>query len=95
MIKILTLSKDDLEKQAILQKMASKFKKVKEYEESDVNEIIKSFDVDDHALFRRELINFGYLAKDSYKGIYWLKKSKLSQEDLEIIMNAKILSRVE
>jgi hypothetical protein len=71
---MLILPKNDLKKQAILQKIAKKFKKDKEYSEEEINQIIKSFGVEDFALFRRELVNFNYLGKDSYKGIYWLKK---------------------
>jgi len=79
---MITLPRDDLKKQEILQKIAKKFKNDKEYPEQEVNEIIKSFDVDDYVLFRRELVNFNYLGKDSYKGIYWLKKDSLSDEEL-------------
>ena len=82
---MITLPRDDLKKQEILNKIAKKFKKDKEYPEQEVNEIIKSFDVDDYVLFRRELVNFNYLGKDSYKGIYWLKKDSLSDEELEKI----------
>ena len=82
---MITLPKDDLKKQEILQKIAKKFEKGKEYPEQEVNDIIKSFDVDDYALFRRELVNFNYLGKDSYKGIYWLKKDALSDDELDKI----------
>ena len=58
---MITLPRDDLKKQEILQKIAKKFKKGKEYYEQEVNEIIKSFDVDDHTLIRRELVNFNYM----------------------------------
>ena len=82
---MITLPRDDLKKQEILQKIAKKFEKDKEYPEQEVNDIIKSFDVDDYVLFRRELVNFNYLGKDSYKGIYWLKKNTLSGEELDKI----------
>ena len=82
---MVTLPCDDLEKQKILTKIAQKFAKDKEYDESEVNEIIKSFDVDDHVLFRRELVNFNYLGKDSYRGVYWVKKHELSKEELDKI----------
>ena len=82
---MITLPRDDLEKQEVLSKIAKKFSKDKEYDETEVNEIVKSFDVDDYPLFRRELVNFNYLGKDSYKGIYWLKKTALSKEELEKI----------
>jgi ATP-dependent Clp protease ATP-binding subunit ClpA len=62
-----------------------KFEEDKNYSEQEVDKIIQSFVVDDFILFRRELINFNYLGKDSYKGIYWLKTKKLSKELLEKI----------
>lgn len=82
---MITLPRDDLKKQEILQKIAKKFKRDKEYSKQEVNEIIKSFDVDDYVLFRRELVNFNYLGKDSYKGIYWLKTETLNQDQLDKI----------
>ncbi len=82
---MITLPRDDLKKQEILQKIAKRFNKNKEYSEPEVNEIVKGFDVDDYVLFRRELVNFNYLGKDTEKGIYWLKKSELSNEDLSKI----------
>ena len=82
---MITLPRDDLEKQKILTKIAKKFEKETEYDESEVNEVIKSFDVDDYVLFRRELVNFNYLGKDSYRGVYWVKKRELSKEELDKI----------
>ena len=82
---MITLPKNDVKKQEILQKIAKKFEKEREYTEQEVNEIIKSFDVDDYVLIRREFINFNYLGKDSYKGVYWLKNYLLSQNQLDKI----------
>lgn len=82
---MITLPRDDLEKQNILTTIAKKFEKDKEYDESEINDIIKSFDVDDYVLFRRELVNFNYLGKDSYRGVYWVKKHELSKEELDKI----------
>ena len=82
---MITLPRDDLEKQKILTKIAQKFENDKEYDESEVNEVIKSFNVDDYVLFRRELVNFNYLGKDSYRGVYWIKKHELSKEELDKI----------
>ena len=79
---MITLPRDDLKKQEILIKIARRFEKDKNYTEEEVNNIIKSFNVDDYVMFRRELINFNYLGKDSYKSIYWLKKYILSNEEL-------------
>ncbi len=75
------LPKDDLEKQKILQEIAIKFEKDREYSEVEVNEIIKK-DFEDFALIRRELLNFGYFGKDSHKSVYWVVKYKLSSEEL-------------
>ncbi len=82
---MITLPRDDLKKQEILQKIVEKFEKDKKYSEQEVNGIIKSFDVDDYTLIRRELVNFNYLGKDSYKGIYWLKTKILNQDQLDKI----------
>ena len=82
---MITLPRDDLKKQEILQKIAKKFRRDKEYTEQEVNEIIKTFDVDDHTLIRKELVNFNYLGKDSYRGIYWLKSEILNQDQLNKI----------
>ena len=82
---MISLPRDDLKKQDFLTKIACKFEKNKEYTEQEVNEIIKSFDVDDYVLFRRELVNFNYFGKDSYRGVYWVKKQKLSEEELKKI----------
>ena len=84
-LKMISLPKDDLEKQEILKRIVAKFEKEKKYSEEEVNEIIKSFNVDDHVIFRRELVNFNYLGKDSYKGKYWLKKKELSKTELDKI----------
>lgn len=92
---MLALPKDDLEKQRILEKIAEKFEPGKKYAEQEVNEIIKSFDVDDYALFRRELVNFNYLGKDSYKSTYWLKNKTLSGEELEKIKSTQQKIRKE
>ena len=82
---MITLPKDDLEKQEILSKIAKKFEKNKEYNEIDASEIIKSLDVDDYVLIRRELVNFNYFGKDSYKGTYWVKKYELTDEEKQKI----------
>jgi hypothetical protein len=82
---MIVLPRDDLEKQKFLVLIINKFEKYNEYNEMEVNEIIKSFDVDDYVLFRRELVNFNYLGKDSYKGIYWVKKYELSKDELDNI----------
>jgi hypothetical protein len=93
---MISLPRDDLEKQKILRVIVRKFEDGKIYPEQEVNEIIKSFDVDDHVLIRRELVNFNYLAKDSYKGTYWLKTKQLSQEQFDKIgSRGKKISEME
>ena len=82
---MITLPRSDLEKQKLLARIAAKFEVGKIYPEQEVNEMIFSFDVDDHVLFRRELVNFNYLGKDNVKGEYWLKKKELSKEELDKI----------
>lgn len=79
---MITLPRDDLEKQKSLSKIAQVFKKDKEYTESEVNELIQSFEVEDYVLFRRELVNFNYLGKDSYRAVYWVKTYELNKDEL-------------
>ena len=38
---------------------------------------------DDFALIRRELVNFGYMSRDSYKDEYKVLKKELNKDDLE------------
>ena len=82
---MISLPRDDLEKVRILTIIAAKFEMDKHYSEAEVNRIIRSCDVDDYALFRRELLNFGFFGKDSYKNQYWLKTHKLSEEQIKAI----------
>ena len=84
---MLVLPRDDLKKQEMLEKVMTGFEEDREYDESELNNILKSLNVDDHAMFRRELVNFNYLGKNSYKGIYWVKTKKLSEEELSKIGN--------
>ena len=84
---MIALPRSDLEKQKILQKIAEKFEANRNYSEEEVNKVIQSFDVDDFVLFRRELVNFNYLGKDTGKGIYWLKQKKLDNAKIKAIQN--------
>ncbi|MFT4302948.1 MAG: DUF2087 domain-containing protein [Candidatus Woesearchaeota archaeon] len=79
---MLILPRDDIKKVEILKKVIIKFKKNKNYSEEEVSDLIKTCNVDDYVLFRRELVNFNFLGKDSYKGIYWVKRFSLTNEDL-------------
>jgi hypothetical protein len=81
----LILPRSDIKKQDVLSKVAEGFEKDKEYKEEEVDEILKKLEVDDFILFRRELVNFGYLGRDPYKSVYWLIKSKLSEEEIKKI----------
>ncbi|MFH1456150.1 MAG: DUF2087 domain-containing protein [archaeon] len=56
--------------------------KDKKYKEIEVNEIIKKY-FSDFATIRRELVNYGYFHKDSYKSEYWVVKRDLTMEDIE------------
>jgi hypothetical protein len=92
---MLNLPRNDLKKQEILSKIAEKFQKGKNYSEQEIDEIIKNFKVNDYILFRRELVNFNYFGKDSYKGVYWLKTKKLSEEELnKISKNSKAIEKL-
>ena len=76
--------KSDLDKQAYLMQIMEKFVLGKIYLEHEVCEVIKKY-FDDTNLIRRELINFGYMRRDPYKGRYWVKKHKLNEEELHKI----------
>ena len=73
--------RNDFKKQAILIKILDGFKD-RVYDESEVNEIIKKH-FHDYALIRRELINFGYMKRNSHTGKYKVKKRKLTEEDIK------------
>ncbi len=68
-VKNKSFPKNDFEKQAILIKLMENFKDNRKYPEPEVNKIIKKH-FEDHVFVRRELINFGYLQRDPYKGEY-------------------------
>jgi len=82
---MIMLPKDDIEKQTILSEIASKFEKDRNYTDGQVNRILKDLETEDHVLFRRELVNFNYLGRDAYKGIFWVKTHKLTEEQLKKI----------
>lgn len=77
------LPKSDVEKQIILKRIMQDFCG-EEYIESDVNAVIKKY-FEDFALIRRELVNFGYMSKESYTGKYTVAKRELSEDDMEKI----------
>ncbi len=74
------IPRNDFEKQALLIELLKNFED-KKYLEPEVNEVIKRF-FDDYSSLRRELINFGYMQRDPYKGEYWVVKRELSKEDI-------------
>jgi len=75
------LPKNDFEKQAVLIKIVEDFEDNRRYSEPEVNERIKKH-FEDFASIRRELINFGYMQRDPYKGEYWVVKRDLTQDDI-------------
>ncbi|MFH1972440.1 MAG: DUF2087 domain-containing protein [archaeon] len=75
------LPRNDFKKQAVLLKILEDFKD-KKYKEIEVNEIIKKY-FSDFATIRRELVNYGYFHKDSYKSEYWVVKRELTMKDIE------------
>jgi hypothetical protein len=74
--------KNDFKKQAILIKILPDFEDKIIYSEEDVNKKIMKY-FEDCALIRRELVNFGYMKKDSLKGEYVVIKRDLFKEDIE------------
>ena len=82
---MLRLPKSDFRKQAILQEAARGFEIGRDYSEEEVNAVLRSIDVEDHTLFRREPINFGYLDRDMKGSVYRLRRYVLQDEELERI----------
>jgi hypothetical protein len=79
---------NDALKQIILKRIMRDFELGKVYAETEVNEIIKKY-FDDFTLIRRELVNFGYMSRDPYKGEYKVVKKELTKEDYEKITTLK------
>ena len=75
------LPKNDFEKQAILLRIIKEFKVNQDFEESEVNQVIKK-SFEDFALLRRELINFGYLKRNPETGICRVAKTTLTNDDI-------------
>ena len=73
--------RNDFEKQAVLLVLLKEFEDNRKYKEQEVNEIIKKY-FDDYTLLRRELINFGYMQRNSITGEYWVVKRILTKEDV-------------
>ena len=88
---MLILPKNDLLKQEVLEKVIIKFEKGRKYKDNEVKEIILSCDVEDYVLFRRELINFGYMGRDMGGNEYWVIKHKLSDDDLKRIAQIRLI----
>jgi hypothetical protein len=77
-----TFPRNDFEKQAVLLGLIDLFNDGTIYSEQEVNLIINKY-VEDHALLRRELVNFNYLGRDNTIGTYWVKKRTLTYADLQ------------
>lgn len=75
------LPRNDFEKQAVLLGVLDRFEDDRTYSEDEVNALLHA-DFDDHALVRRELVNFGYLARDPHAGEYRVAKRDLTIEDV-------------
>ncbi|MBW2970376.1 DUF2087 domain-containing protein [Candidatus Woesearchaeota archaeon] len=81
--------KNDFLKQAVLIHLVKEFEDNKKYKEQEVNEKIKKY-FEDYTLLRRELINFGYMQRNSETAEYWVVKRELTKDD---IRNNTILRR--
>jgi len=73
---------NDALKQIILKRIMKDFDQDKIYTEKEIDQTIKKY-FDDHVLIRRELVNFGYMQRDPYKGEYKVIKKELTKEDYE------------
>lgn len=73
--------KNDFKKQAVLIRLLDEFEDSKKYSEQEVGEKIRKY-FGDFTLIRRELINFGYMQRNSVTGEYWVVKRVLTKEDV-------------
>ncbi|MBN1679594.1 MAG: metalloregulator ArsR/SmtB family transcription factor [Anaerolineae bacterium] len=60
----------------ILRWLITRFEPGRRYTERDVNDIIEGV-YDDYAMLRRELVDFGFLARDSGGGGYWIPEDSV------------------
>ncbi len=74
--------KNDALKQIILKRIMQDFEFDRVYNEKEVDETIKKY-FSDYATIRRELVNFGYMSRDSLKMEYKVVKKELTKEDYE------------
>lgn len=75
-----TIPKNDALKQTILKRLMRDFEEGCTYTEVEVNERIgKHFK--DYTTLRRELLNFGYMGRDSSTGEWTVLKKELKRED--------------
>lgn len=80
--------RNDAKKQIILKRIMQDFDFNKVYTEQEVNIIIKKY-FEDYTTIRRELINFGYMERNPYKGEYKVIKKELTNEDFSKISRLK------
>lgn len=74
--------KNDALKHIILKRIMQDFDFENIYTEKEVDNMIKDY-LDDFTLIRRELVNFGYMHRDPYKGEYKMIKKELTKQDYE------------
>ena len=75
-----SIPKNDALKQIVLKRLMKDFDEKRIYSEQEVNEAIKKH-FEDYTTLRRELVNFGYMQRDSLKGEYKVVKKELTKED--------------
>ncbi len=80
-VKHKTIPKNDFEKQAILLKLLDEFEDNRKYSEPEVNAKLKKY-FEDYVSLRRELINFGYMQRNSLTGEYWVVKRTFTVDDI-------------
>ncbi len=75
-----SIPKNDALKQIVFKRLMKDFDEKRIYSEQEVNEIIKKH-FEDYTTLRRELVNFGYMQRDSLKGEYKVVKKELTKDD--------------
>lgn len=79
-VKHKNIPSNDALKQILLKRIVMDFERGKIYPEPEVNTLIKKY-FEDCSFIRRELINFGYLQRDSAKCQYWVIQKELTKSD--------------
>ncbi|WP_308638219.1 DUF2087 domain-containing protein [Paenibacillus silvisoli] len=66
------LPRKEKRKAALLRHIAGSFKKGRKYKETEVNDVLKRFMAEEYVTLRRDLVDYGFLGRESDGSVYWL-----------------------